>query len=260
MERLSVRCTPVSGRDHVNDAVSPPLELAQQGGKHPGGLRLGVVKQHDAAVDLLDARQDQAQFPVRAHRQPVAGPDVGAEHHDVALAHAVEQSPVRGETGKAEERTGRIAAALAVEREFVGFDPAVDLGFRPGERHVIEQRMRIGMMADAVALARFHAEPIVQATELLLQERTPRDVLVARPRAGGGFSRSPGNREITPPVVRRFTTPVRCDPADAVTLQRPLHRDADGGRLGIQPLAEYCDLAVARRPHAGLLGHLYLSS
>ena len=29
--------------------------------------------------------------------------------------------------------------------------------------------------------ARFHAEPIVQATELLLQERTPRDVLVARP-------------------------------------------------------------------------------
>ncbi len=30
---------------------------------------------------------------------------------------------------------------------------------------------------------RFHAVPIVQATELLLQERTPRDVLVARPRA-----------------------------------------------------------------------------
>ena len=31
--------------------------------------------------------------------------------------------------------------------------------------------------------ARFHAEPIVQATELLLQERTPRDVAVAHPRA-----------------------------------------------------------------------------
>ena len=31
--------------------------------------------------------------------------------------------------------------------------------------------------------ARFHAEPIVQATELLLQERTPRDVAVARPAA-----------------------------------------------------------------------------
>ncbi|MEA2782803.1 MAG: cyclic beta,2-glucan synthetase [Rhodospirillaceae bacterium] len=31
--------------------------------------------------------------------------------------------------------------------------------------------------------ARFHAEPSVQATELLLQERTPRDVAVVRPRA-----------------------------------------------------------------------------
>ena len=30
---------------------------------------------------------------------------------------------------------------------------------------------------------RFHAEPQVQATELLLQERTPRDVSVAHPRA-----------------------------------------------------------------------------
>ncbi len=30
---------------------------------------------------------------------------------------------------------------------------------------------------------RFHADPIIQATELLLQERTPRDVAVARPRA-----------------------------------------------------------------------------
>ena len=29
--------------------------------------------------------------------------------------------------------------------------------------------------------ARFHADPIIQATELLLQERTPRDVAVARP-------------------------------------------------------------------------------
>ena len=36
---------------------------------------------------------------------------------------------------------------------------------------------------DGVMRARFHADPIVQATELLLQERTPRDVLVARPRA-----------------------------------------------------------------------------
>src|ERR1019366_1298329 len=52
----------------------------------------------------------------RRHRQPVAGPDVGAEHHDVAGLQAVEQRTVRDKTGKAEERRGRIAAALAGER------------------------------------------------------------------------------------------------------------------------------------------------
>jgi cyclic beta-1,2-glucan glucanotransferase len=53
---------------------------------------------------------------------------------------------------------------------------------------------------------RFHAEPVVQATELLLQERTPRDVLVARPRAEE-VSAAAQVRELIPPIVRRFTTP-----------------------------------------------------
>ena len=38
-------------------------------------------------------------------------------------------------------------------------------------------------LQDGVMRSRFHAEPTVQATELLLQERPPRDVAVARPRA-----------------------------------------------------------------------------
>ena len=42
--------------------------------------------------------------------------------------------------------------------------------------------MTIVAIADALLdgemRTRFHAEPIVQATELLLQERTPRDVAV----------------------------------------------------------------------------------
>src|SRR5439155_25617076 len=53
---------------------------------------------------------------------------------------------------------------------------------------------------------RFHAEPIAQATELLLQERTPRDVLISRPRAEE-VSAPPQVRELIPPVLRRFTTP-----------------------------------------------------
>ena len=54
--------------------------------------------------------------------------------------------------------------------------------------------------------ARFHADPIIQATELLLQERTPRDVAVARPRAeevNGGAN----VRELVPPMLRRFHSP-----------------------------------------------------
>jgi cyclic beta-1,2-glucan synthetase len=54
--------------------------------------------------------------------------------------------------------------------------------------------------------ARFHTEPIVQATDLLLQERTPRDVAVARPPAEDVMTVGDA-REFVPPVVRRFTTP-----------------------------------------------------
>jgi cyclic beta-1,2-glucan synthetase len=59
---------------------------------------------------------------------------------------------------------------------------------------------------DGVMQSRFHAEPIVQATELLLQERMPRGVLVAHPRAEE-VSASAQVRELIPPVVRRFKTP-----------------------------------------------------
>ncbi len=41
----------------------------------------------------------------------------------------------------------------------------------------------LDVRGDGAMPARFHAAPLVQATELLLQERTPRDVAVARPRA-----------------------------------------------------------------------------
>ncbi|MGA7919217.1 MAG: glucoamylase family protein [Candidatus Acidiferrales bacterium] len=72
------------------------------------------------------------------------------------------------------------------------------------------QAMSIMAFADVlnsgVMRNRFHAEPMVRATELLLQERTPRDVLVARPRAEE-VSATSKVREWLPPVVRRFTTP-----------------------------------------------------
>src|SRR4029077_13064769 len=62
------------------------------------------------------------------------------------------------------------------------------------------------VLNDGAMQTRFHAEAIVQATELLLQERTPRDVLVARPRSEE-VSAAARVRELVPPVVRRFATP-----------------------------------------------------
>ncbi len=53
---------------------------------------------------------------------------------------------------------------------------------------------------------RFHASPIVQATELLLQERPPRDVSVKWVRAEE-VSQTTQVRELVPPMLRRFRSP-----------------------------------------------------
>jgi cyclic beta-1,2-glucan synthetase len=61
-------------------------------------------------------------------------------------------------------------------------------------------------LLDGVMRARFHAEPIIQATELLLQERTPRDVEAAHPRSEE-VKAAANVRELVPPMPRRFQSP-----------------------------------------------------
>jgi cyclic beta-1,2-glucan synthetase len=58
-------------------------------------------------------------------------------------------------------------------------------------------------LLNGVMRARFHAEPIVQATELLLQERTPRDVAVTHPRAEE-VATAATVRDLELPAVRRL--------------------------------------------------------
>ena len=71
------------------------------------------------------------------------------------------------------------------------------------------QGMTIVAIADAlldgIMRARFHAEPMVQATELLLQEGTPRDVAVVRPWAADAKSDARAQL-VAPPGGRRLTT------------------------------------------------------
>ena len=98
------------------------------------------------------------------------------------------------------------------------------------------------VLCDGVMRARFHTEPMVQATELLLQERTPRDVMVARPRAVDVSGAEV--REVLPPAVRRFTT----TPHDAI----PRTHLMSNGRYSVMLSAagsgysRWRDLAVTR--------------
>ena len=67
-------------------------------------------------------------------------------------------------------------------------------------------------LLDGVMRTRFHAEPMIQATELLLQERTPRDVAVAHPRVeelGVGAT----VHDLEPAVVRRLHNPHAASPS-----------------------------------------------
>ncbi|MEA2740533.1 MAG: cyclic beta,2-glucan synthetase, partial [Acetobacteraceae bacterium] len=67
-------------------------------------------------------------------------------------------------------------------------------------------------LLDGLMRTRFHSEPIVQATELLLQERSPRDVMVARPFATEANSAAK-ILEVEPPGSRRLARPHGATPA-----------------------------------------------
>ncbi|MGB8328217.1 MAG: glucoamylase family protein, partial [Steroidobacteraceae bacterium] len=67
------------------------------------------------------------------------------------------------------------------------------------------------VLFDGRMRARFHAEASVQATELLLQERTPRDVSIAHPRAEEVFA-APRIASAPLPEVGRLRTPHAATP------------------------------------------------
>jgi cyclic beta-1,2-glucan synthetase len=93
-----------------------------------------------------------------------------------------------------------------------------------GERRAIvrafmahHQGMTIVAIANAVLdakmRARFHAEPMVQATELLLQERMPRDVAITHPWAAEMKSSGKKGRDVEPLGGRRYFSAQQSTPA-----------------------------------------------
>ncbi len=145
------------------------------------------------------------------------GEDLVVAPYATALATMVDPSA-------ASANLARLAEAGALGR--YGFYEALDytpIRVPEGESVAIvrafmahHQGMTIVAIADALfdgaMRARFHAEPIVQATELLLQERTPRDVAVARPWAAEVKSAARA-RDIEPSGGRRFASAHQATPA-----------------------------------------------
>ena len=90
-------------------------------------------------------------------------------------------------------------------------------------------------LQDGAMRARFHAEPIIQATQLLLQERIPRDVLVAHPgadevAAGGQRPRTDSADAAPVPIASPAGS------AYSPALQRQVRGHDHRSGLRIQPL------------------------
>jgi cyclic beta-1,2-glucan synthetase len=124
---------------------------------------------------------------------------------------------------KAALRNFAAMAGLGAQGRY-GFYEAVDFTasrLPAGEGHVIvrsfmahHQGMTITAIAnvlqDGLLRHRFHADPVIRSVEMLLQERVPRDVALAPPRAKEVLvtAATPG----TAPVVRHFEDPATAAP------------------------------------------------
>ncbi len=99
-------------------------------------------------------------------------------------------------------------------------------------------------LLDSPMRARFHREPMIQACELLLQERMPRDVAVARPRAEEVSTAAAVAGALTP-TVRRVDAPAMADSA-------PITHLLSNGRYAVMLTAtgggysRWRDIAVTR--------------
>ncbi len=116
-------------------------------------------------------------------------------------------------------RFGFVEAIDYSRRSDVTGDDTLPVATRPSTPAIVRayfshhQGMSLVALAnvvlDDVFVQRFHADPRVQATELLLQERVPREAIVSEPRPAGGARAS-----TTVPVTatRRFRSPHTASP------------------------------------------------
>ena len=152
----------------------------------------------------------------------------------------------------------------------MGYYEAIDYTkerLEPGQRRAIvrtymahHQGMSLvalnNCLNDNIMQARFHADPRVQAAELLLQERSPHLVPLDRPpeehqgRGDAGPRRAVARAQVRHAAHRHA--------ARASALERIVERDADERRRRLHALARHGGHALARRLHVRRVGHVLL--
>ena len=90
------------------------------------------------------------------------------------------------------------------------------------------------VVCDDVFVKRFHADPRVQATELLLQERVPREAILSEPRPSEGAAAA---APVPAAAAQAIPIAAHGQPAHALPVERPLHRGADARRRRLQHVA-----------------------
>ena len=106
---------------------------------------------------------------------------------------------------------------------------------------------------------RFHSDPVIEAAELLLQEKAPRDIPISTVRTeaaerGSGRCRREQPRYAAGPQPGAGAASHQCD------VERPVFGDGDGDRHRLQPLRRHLRHPLAGRSDRGSDGHLPVPS
>ena len=187
--------------------VARQIRYGGRAGRAVGNLRVGVQRPRpDAGVSVLGIRRTRPRSQARAQR----GRGRRTVRH---RARGDDRSGGRGPELRADSRR-RVRAGRYGFREALDYTPrrlpagaSVAVVKSYMAHHQGMTLVALGnVVNDGSMVERFHADPIVEATELLLQERMPRNALVSRPRAEEVKSDA-DVRDVVPPILRRFTSP-----------------------------------------------------
>ena len=111
------------------------------------------------------------------------------------------------------------------------------------------------ILRDDVFVTRFHADPRVQATELLLQERVPREAILAEARPAEGAAAAPSTGTVPSTALPHAA---HKEPSYAFPVERPIHGGAHTCRRRVEHVARPVGHASARGPHVRLRRAIHL--